>query len=67
MTFHELLSKMDEFTAPPKDGDYDAHVMKAIKKAHELMSTEFTDTCPHCGTTEMLCGYNGAGCDKEKE
>lgn len=23
------------------------------------------DTCPHCGTTEMLCGYNGRGCEKE--
>src|SRR5690606_6136855 len=23
--------------------------------------------CPHCGTTEMLCGHNGVGCEKESE
>lgn len=21
--------------------------------------------CPHCGTTEFLCGFNGVGCEKE--
>jgi lipopolysaccharide biosynthesis regulator YciM len=27
-------------------------------------SLDFSDRyyCPHCGTTEMLCGYNGVGC-----
>ena len=23
--------------------------------------------CPHCGTTEMLCGHNGVGCSKESD
>ena len=23
--------------------------------------------CPHCGTTEMLCGFNGVGCTHESE
>jgi hypothetical protein len=22
--------------------------------------------CPHCGTTELLCGHNGVGCTGEK-
>ena len=22
--------------------------------------------CPHCGTTEMLCGYGGVGCTSDK-
>ena len=21
--------------------------------------------CPHCGTTEMLCGHNGVGCEHD--
>lgn len=25
------------------------------------------DTCPHCGTTEMLCGYNGSGCSRDPQ
>ena len=25
------------------------------------------DTCPHCGTTEMLCGFNGVGCTSERD
>lgn len=25
------------------------------------------DPCPHCGTTEMLCGHNGSGCLRIKE
>lgn len=24
-------------------------------------------TCPHCGTREMLCGFNGVGCQSEKK
>ena len=26
-----------------------------------------TENCPHCGTTEMLCGHNGVGCSHVKE
>lgn len=25
-----------------------------------------THDCPHCGTKELLCGFNGVGCEKEK-
>ena len=67
MTFEQLISRMDMWTAPPKDGDYDAHVHSAIKTAYNILSTEFTDTCPECGTTELLCGHNGPGCIHEEE
>lgn len=23
-------------------------------------------SCPHCGTREMLCGFNGIGCTSDK-
>lgn len=68
MTFEELIGRMDKWTAPPKDGDYDAHVMSAIRTAYNILSTEFTDTCPECGTTELLCGHGSSGgCVHEEE
>lgn len=24
------------------------------------------DSCSYCGTSEMLCGFNGSGCEKEE-
>lgn len=25
------------------------------------------DPCPHCGTTELLCGHNGVGCSRSSD
>lgn len=37
-----------------------------IKNLRKLLF-EIKDHCPHCGTTEFLCGHGGNGCEKEKE
>lgn len=37
--FEDLLedSEIDKFTAPPKDGDYDAHTLSAMKAVYNRM------------------------------
>lgn len=37
MTFKEILHRLDHFTAPPKDGDYDEHVQNAMRAVYDLM------------------------------
>lgn len=52
-----------------------SHVLPSLKEilvdcfenAYILGQESVPDHCPHCGTTEMLCGYNGPGCSKEEE
>jgi cbb3-type cytochrome oxidase subunit 3 len=46
---------------------YNAMVYKAYAEAAINTKTEVIDTCPHCGTTEMLCGHNGPGCTVKEE
>jgi len=31
----------------------------------ETLEKQFHPKCPHCGTTEMLCGHHGVGCNKD--
>jgi hypothetical protein len=62
-TFETVLGMLDEYTAPPEDGDYDNHTLKAMRAVYDIMmnhinkAEEFdipknTDiTCPHCFTT----------------
>lgn len=39
-----ILAQLDQFTAPPHDGDYDAHTMKAMEAVYEKANDciEFT-------------------------
>jgi len=34
---------------------------------HILEAYDAIDECPHCGTTEMLCGHNGQGCANDPD
>ena len=43
---------------------YNSMVYKAY--AEVAINTQ-SSSCPHCGTTEMLCGHNGVGCVRSKQ
>lgn len=38
---------------------------EALERITEL--EKIKDYCPHCGCTEMLCGFNGSGCSHDEE
>lgn len=43
-------------------------VAKSLRKAlEEDDQISRHDPCPHCYTSELLCGHNGVGCDKDPE
>lgn len=35
--FEVVLEMLDEYTAPPKDGDYDRHTQEAMKAVYDIM------------------------------
>lgn len=39
-TFEIVLSMLDEYTAPPEDGDYDRHTQEAMRAVYDIMMRE---------------------------
>lgn len=63
MTFENVLKILEDFTGPPVDGDHEQHTKDAMFAVYNLMN--LSRPCPHCGTTEYLCGFNGVGCQSD--
>ena len=40
MTFAEVMEKLNDFTARPKDGDWDEHTQAAMKAVYDLMQAK---------------------------
>lgn len=68
---------MEWTNAPKKKHEYDERFEKIWKEVmpkfddskkqsgYKVFKAMIGMTCPYCGCTEMLCGHNGVGCDKE--
>jgi hypothetical protein len=39
----------------------------SLTKEVRRLQQKVADTCPRCGCTELLCGYNGIGCCTPEE
>ena len=39
--YRELMHKMDNYTAPPVDGDHENHTQKAIKAVYNILISDF--------------------------
>ena len=39
-SFQDVLTELDEYTAAPKDGDYDRHTISAMSAVYAVMSRE---------------------------
>lgn len=39
-TFETILRMLDDYTAPPEDGDYDRHTQEAMRAVYDIMMKE---------------------------
>lgn len=52
--------------------EYESTIDRNLIIINELRSTirqlsNITDICPHCDSTELICGHNGRGCTHEND
>jgi len=52
---------------PYEKNNLSERTVKILEIFYQAGKESVNDICPHCGTPEMLCGHNGAGCSKEKD
>ena len=60
--FNALLRK----NFPCKTNNISEKTIRILQEFYDAGKESVEDTCPSCGTTEYLCGFNGSGCYKEK-
>jgi len=62
------LNEIEEIKGCWVHREYELNVFKGIICDLEKDNDNNTNmNCPHCGTTEMLCGHNGVGCSSENK
>jgi len=48
-----------------KEGNTSEYILRFLQNYAERLESEYSPSCEYCGTTEMLCGFNGCGCSQE--
>ena len=62
----EMKEQYDEDTFARGMAEASEQILQAVKRMKQFYKQDLIhDECPHCGTTELLCGYNGSGCQHE--